>query len=137
MKPKIVNPTAIAAVVACLFSVVCSIATAQEAQGANETEYFRESVLPILKSRCYSCHSHQSGQMEGGLALDWRSGWEQGGARGKAIVPNDSNGSLLIRAVEHKDSDLKMPRGEASGWGDRSSPQVDSRGSLRRSGCAA
>ncbi|MEY2613494.1 MAG: hypothetical protein RL069_2306 [Planctomycetota bacterium] len=109
MKPKIVNPTAIAAVVACLFSVVCSIATAQEAKGANETEYFRESVLPILKSRCYSCHSHQSGQMEGGLALDWRSGWEQGGSRGKAIVPNDSNGSLLIRAVEHKDSDLKMP----------------------------
>ena len=112
MKPKIVNRLAVVAVLALKFGVFSSIAMTQEtpgAQGANEAAFFRESVLPILKSRCYSCHSHQSGQMEGGLALDWRSGWVQGGARGTAIVPNDSNGSLLIRAVEHSDSDLQMP----------------------------
>jgi hypothetical protein len=47
--------------------------------------------------------------MGGGLALDWRSGWQQGGGRGPAIVPGEPDRSLLIRAIRHEDPDLRMP----------------------------
>jgi Protein of unknown function (DUF1553)/Protein of unknown function (DUF1549)/Planctomycete cytochrome C len=70
--------------------------------------FFQEQVVPILQKRCYPCHSHHS-KMEGGLALDWRSGWEAGGSRGPAIAPSDSENSLLVTAIRHLDSELKMP----------------------------
>ncbi|MDP1561784.1 MAG: PSD1 and planctomycete cytochrome C domain-containing protein [Pirellulaceae bacterium] len=75
----------------------------------DEDAYFVGEIQPILQQHCYSCHSHQSGAMEGGLALDWRSGWANGGDRGPAIVPLDVENSLLIRAVRHVDPDLQMP----------------------------
>jgi hypothetical protein len=70
---------------------------------------FRVTVEPILRRRCYGCHSHDAGVMEGGLALDWQAGWAAGGARGPAILPGDPDGSLLMRAVRHQDSELRMP----------------------------
>lgn len=75
----------------------------------DDTEYFINEIQPILQQHCFECHSHQSGTMEGGLALDWRSGWAQGGDRGPAIVPQDVENSLLIQAVRHTDPDLQMP----------------------------
>jgi hypothetical protein len=74
-----------------------------------QADYFHQRVAPILRQHCYDCHSHAAGQMENGLALDWRSGWATGGDRGPAIVPGQPHESLLIRAVEHRDPDLKMP----------------------------
>jgi hypothetical protein len=47
--------------------------------------------------------------MEGGLTLDWRSGWERGGDRGPAIVPGNPDASLLIQAVRHQHAELQMP----------------------------
>ncbi|MGA0041067.1 MAG: hypothetical protein ACO3NZ_14575, partial [Pirellulales bacterium] len=44
--------------------------------------FFEEKVEPILRTRCFGCHSHQAGLMEGDLALDWRSGWAMGGSQG-------------------------------------------------------
>jgi hypothetical protein len=75
----------------------------------DETSYFVQEIQPILERHCYECHSHGSGTMEGGLVLDWRSGWATGGDRGPAIVPGDAEGSLLLRAVRHSDPDLQMP----------------------------
>ncbi|MBL8889053.1 MAG: PSD1 domain-containing protein [Planctomycetaceae bacterium] len=75
----------------------------------DDFEYFNSEIRPILQRHCFACHSHQSGTMEGGLALDWRSGWATGGDRGPTLVPNDVENSLLIRAVRHTDSDLQMP----------------------------
>lgn len=72
-------------------------------------DYFHQKVEPILRMHCYECHSHQSGQMESGLALDWKSGWTVGGDRGPAIIAGRPEASLLIRAIEHQDDDLKMP----------------------------
>ena len=70
---------------------------------------FEEDVAPILARRCLGCHSHAARTIEGGLALDWRSGWESGGHRGPAIVPGDAEASLLVRAIRHRDPDLRMP----------------------------
>jgi hypothetical protein len=72
-------------------------------------EFFRRQVQPVLRSRCYACHSHESGEMNGGLTLDWRSGWSEGGSRGPALVPGKPDESLLIRAISHQDPDLQMP----------------------------
>jgi hypothetical protein len=75
----------------------------------DSAEFFHSQVEPILRRHCFECHSHASGQMENGLALDWKSGWTTGGKRGPAIAPHKPDESLLIRAVEHRDPDLKMP----------------------------
>jgi len=76
---------------------------------ADESAFFVKSVEPILKQHCYECHSHTAGVMEGDLTLDWRSGWKTGGSRGTAVVPGKPESSLLIKAVQHSDPDLKMP----------------------------
>ncbi len=79
------------------------------AQGDDNLAHFQQQVEPILRKRCYGCHSHTSGTMEGGLTLDWKSGWATGGNRGPAIIPGQVEQSLLIRAIRHVDPDLKMP----------------------------
>lgn len=70
---------------------------------------FEEQVAPILARRCLGCHSHAARTIEGGLALDWKSGWETGGGRGPAIVPGDPDASMLVQAIRHADPDLRMP----------------------------
>src|SRR5690606_36468203 len=66
-------------------------------------------IRPLLVERCYSCHSERADQREGGLRLDSRPGWTEGGEHGPAIVPGDVEASLLIRAVRYADPDLQMP----------------------------
>ncbi|MCA9049437.1 MAG: PSD1 domain-containing protein [Planctomycetaceae bacterium] len=89
-----------------LFALMVSVMFAGSAGG--EESFFQAQVEPILRRRCYDCHSHAQSVMEGGLTLDWRSGWAEGGERGPAVVPGDPANSLLIRAVRHA-GDLKMP----------------------------
>ena len=76
---------------------------------ARADEYFLSTIEPILKKHCYECHSHGSGKMKGGLTLDSRSGWEQGGDHGPAIIPGKPLESLLFQAVDQKTGKLKMP----------------------------
>lgn len=78
-----------------------------KSQDLSAKERFEQQVLPILQARCFACHSHSAGSMEGGLALDWKSGWEVGGDSGPAIVPGDLQESLLIQAVRREG--LEMP----------------------------
>jgi hypothetical protein len=75
---------------------------------AGADEFFTDQVEPLLKKRCYECHSHE-GEIEGGLALDSRAGWEHGGESGPAIVPGKPESSLLILAISHAQKDLRMP----------------------------
>lgn len=91
--------------VAALFLFVIPLVSTAEEDAA----FFHEKVEPLLRRFCFGCHSHQSGQMESGLALDWKSGWMQGGRRGPAIVPGHPENSLLVRAIQHRDPELRMP----------------------------
>lgn len=75
----------------------------------DRAEFFHGQVEPLLQKHCYRCHSHSAGQMENGLALDWKSGWATGGERGPAVVPGHPEESLLLRAIKHLDTELKMP----------------------------
>ena len=75
---------------------------------ADDAAFFREKIEPLLRERCYECHSH-AGKMKGGLTLDSRSGWVEGGESGPAIIPGKPDASLLIRAIRRLDEDLSMP----------------------------
>ena len=57
-------------------------------------EFFDSKVEPLLKKRCFSCHSHAAGKAKGGLVLDSRIGWEKGGGSGPAIVRGNVEDSL-------------------------------------------
>ena len=75
---------------------------------ADGDAFFRERVEPILRQRCYECHSH-AGKIKGGLVLDSRSGWQSGGESGPALVSGSLEKSLIIKAVHYGTPDLEMP----------------------------
>jgi hypothetical protein len=75
---------------------------------AADSAYFDSTVLPILRQRCFECHSHGA-KIKGGLALDSRSGWEEGGDSGPAIRPGQAEASLLIKAIRYQDAEYEMP----------------------------
>ena len=89
---------------------ILALALAFCARGfAGDDAFFEEKIRPVLEKRCFECHSHDSGKMKGGLTLDSRSGWADGGDSGPAIVPGKPDESLLIKAVRRLDDDLAMP----------------------------
>ncbi len=71
-------------------------------------EFFELKVRPLLVERCLECHT-QGKKTKGGLALDSRAGWQNGGDSGPAIVPGKPDDSLLIKAIRYTDPDLSMP----------------------------
>jgi hypothetical protein len=78
-------------------------------QGDRESLHFFEShIRPILIEHCLECHSEET-EASGGLLLDRRAGWQQGGDSGPAIVPGDADASLLMRAIAYEDPHLEMP----------------------------
>ena len=86
-----------------------SIAHADEQASAAGVAYFEQYIRPLLVERCYACHSARKSKQEGGLQLDSRAGWVNGGEQGPAVEPGNTEGSLLIRAVRYADAELQMP----------------------------
>ena len=78
------------------------------ATAAGADEFFTAKIEPLLQRRCYECHSHEK-KMKGGLTLDSRSGWEDGGESGPAIIVGQPDDSLLIKMVRWTDKDHQMP----------------------------
>lgn len=74
-----------------------------------QLHFFESRIRPLLIDHCYSCHSHDAGEIGGGLLLDSRRGLIKGGETDVLIVPGDPDNSLLMRAVHFKDPDLQMP----------------------------
>ncbi|REJ96176.1 MAG: DUF1549 domain-containing protein [Planctomycetota bacterium] len=91
--------------------LVFLIAASRPAVGIAEDgdDFFESEVRPILVDRCYECHSEEAGERSGGLWLDRKAGWIEGGDSGPAIVPGKVDASLLIRSVRYRDEDLQMP----------------------------
>ena len=81
-----------------------------------QVEFFETQVRPILVEHCYECHSAESGEIEAGLRLDSKPGWQSGGDSGPAVLPGDASKSLLIHAVRYEEDvvsgmppDSKLP----------------------------
>lgn len=78
-------------------------------RAAEDIVFFENKVRPILVKRCYNCHSEEAGKRKGGLWLDRKEGWKQGGDSGPALVPGDTDQSMLLHAISYLDEDLQMP----------------------------
>ena len=98
-----------------IWSVLCAalfagIATLHAAAPTPEQiEFFENKIRPLLSDHCYECHSAKSKSIKGGLKMDTRDGLLKGGDTGPAIVPGDTEKSLLIKAVRYTKPDLQMP----------------------------
>lgn len=92
----------------CVHQTPCRAEEASDkSQAVAQVTAFLQEVLPLLERHCYECHSHAAGQASGGLMLDSREGWAQGGDSGPAIVPGQVDESLMVRAIRYQD--LEMP----------------------------
>jgi cytochrome c553 len=81
-----------------------SILSAQPQSG---DEFFENKIRPVIAANCLACHGKNG---LGGLSLENRQALLKGGGRGPAVVPGDSESSLLIKAIRQRD-ELKMPQG--------------------------
>ena len=95
-------------------SVVADEANTADQQNATTDEKaddhaaaFSKQVLPLLKTRCITCHGPE--KQEGGLRLDSREAAIKGGDQGPAIVPGDAESSLFVKAITFADPNLQMP----------------------------
>lgn len=88
-------------------AVAAGVALADDPAG-DEAAFFSERVLPVLRSRCFDCHSHET-EINGGLALDVKNGWQLGGESGPAVIPGKPEESLLVAAIQHQAPDTAMP----------------------------
>lgn len=91
-------------VVLCAFSLALAAIPAR----ADDDQFFRDQIEPVLKRECYGCHSGQADKLEAGLRLDSPAGLRRGGDSGPAVVAGDSRASLLLKALRHEQQ-LKMP----------------------------
>lgn len=95
-------------------SLFAIVATGEDMAKVYEpTVFFRTQILPILEKRCFECHSAKEGQDDGGLVLDTRAGWLQGGDHGPAVIPKNLGKSPLIRAIISHDPGSLMPPDES------------------------
>jgi len=86
-----------------------SYAALTETPDKAQAEFFEKNIRPVLSSKCYKCHSAESKDVKGGLLLDSRDGIREGGDSGHAVVPGDLGESLIIKALEWQDKDMRMP----------------------------
>jgi cytochrome c553 len=78
------------------------------AQVPGTPEFFETKVRPVLANNCFGCHTNTA---MGGLRVDSGDALMKGGKRGPSIVPGDPGKSILIQAIQHTNSELKMPTG--------------------------
>src|ERR1051325_2952263 len=71
------------------------------ARSQEGVDFFERKIRPVLAAQCYECHSAELKKFKGGLVLDTKAGWLEGGDTGPAIVPGDPDKSLLIKAIRY------------------------------------
>lgn len=75
---------------------------------AAKLHHFEKHVRPALTKYCLECHATNT-EANGGLVLDSRYGWEEGGDSGEAVVPGHPEESRLLKAIRYDDPKLQMP----------------------------
>jgi cytochrome c553 len=97
-------------IAAWLTGVLCLTGVLEADEGA---DHFEKHIRPVLATRCYGCHNGKMSAPQGGLVVDSKEGLLRGGKSGApAIVPGKPDDSVLIRAIQHANKDLKMPPGK-------------------------
>ena len=78
-----------------------------QADKSADVTFFETRIRPVLIEHCIRCHGPK--KQESGIRLDHRSFLLKNANYGRPIVPGKPNESVLLQAIEHADSDLKMP----------------------------
>jgi hypothetical protein len=73
-----------------------------------DAAFYDKDVQPILQAHCLNCHGGQA-KIKGGLRLTGRADVLKGGDSGPAVNLEKPIESLLLKAVNQVDDDLKMP----------------------------
>ena len=94
-----------AAVSRALIAFVAASAFAPSGPTAGADIGFNESIRPILVENCFACHGTDSGSREAGLRLDRREDAIDYGA----IIPGDSDSTMLLDRIYSDDPELVMP----------------------------
>ena len=99
---------------------------------------FTRDIQPILEAQCYECHGAKKKKAD--LRLDHRAMAMKGGETGEAIVPGNSEKSLIVRRVLGLDGDDRMPKDEEPlaaaqialirAWIDQGAPWPDAAGTV-------
>ena len=90
--------------------LLCYLPCSASIRADEKLQFFETRIRPVLIQYCYSCHSESAKTLAGGLRLDLRAGWQQGGDSGQpAIIPADPSASLVLRAVRHSPDVSAMP----------------------------
>ena len=84
-----------------IFSSLCLPALGADEPTAEQAEFFRSKVLPLLESRCFECHGAQD-DIEGDLRLTSLKEMLAGGESGAAVAPGEPDRSLIIQAVRYE-----------------------------------
>jgi hypothetical protein len=74
-----------------------------------DDEFFEKRIRPVLVENCFGCHSNKAPKLKGGLKLDSRATILKGGDTGPAVALDALDQSLILRAINYKDTDLQMP----------------------------
>ena len=77
------------------------------ADPSSALELFETKIRPVLVEVCFKCHGGDN--VSGGLRVDSRQALLKGGDTAAAIVAGKPAESLLLKALQHSDHDLKMP----------------------------
>lgn len=89
------------------WSVIFALFAAAPMLSAQPVDYMKE-IKPILSTACYQCHSET--QQKRNLRLDTAAAAIKGGENGPAVIPGNSEDSLLIKAMMGTATDLaRMP----------------------------
>lgn len=94
-----------------LVIILLAVVGARTALAAEPSEaaFFENEIRPILVNHCYACHSAET-KPAGELRVDDRKGLLRGGSSGPAVVPGDTQGSVLLQRVRHTDPRRRMPK---------------------------
>ncbi len=78
-----------------------------EVQGSSSIDFVRD-IQPIFQTHCYECHG--ATKHKNGLRLDRRAVALKGGDTGPAVVPGNSEQSLIVRRLLGLDGEDQMPK---------------------------
>lgn len=91
-----------------LIALLLSAASSQAQPDAAGIQFFETKVRPLLVTHCQGCHNSKGKMAYGGLRLDQRALFFQGGQSGPLVVPGKPAESLLLKVVGYG-AELKMP----------------------------
>ncbi len=101
-------PALLGGVLACSFLTVRAEAAATPgAPDADALKFFEGKIRPLLLNHCMECHGEK--KQKHNLRLDNLAYMLHGGDSGPAVVPNDVDASLILKAVSYEDADMQMP----------------------------